>query len=495
MRTLLWVVVVAVVNLGCPAPGPSDGGTGGGFPLGGGVGAGGGTGGGATGGGTGGATGGATGGGTGGATGGGTGGATGGGTGGGAQSATLTFETFAFYNPALAASADGALHLIFNLNNSPSNLQYARCVGDCGVGSNWVTTTIGQADFIGSPRLVVGSDNRVHVLYDATTNRVDALNYATCAANCAQPASWTTTNLASLVGGGWVSPGRGAPLAIDSQNRLSFTVDRKIYTNGGLTLVTCGAGCTNVASWQSGTIRATGTRTALAARGTTLHQLVDNAGTSGGGNRLAYRTCSSDCTQAANWQELPDIFVYDGAMPLSIAVTAQGGVRLAYNQGVSASTEPANIKAQDNRLLIWSCDSNCLQQASWSGLIAGAARDGEDGINLAEFGGALVLSLSNGDRVIARVCEQGCLQEANWQAADLDTSQAMAAQYNPFTAASTACGGASPTTASWVLSQGVVAVRPDGAAALVHTASILRTCPGSTSVGYLPGYGRLVYLP
>jgi hypothetical protein len=43
------------------------------------------------------------------------------------------------------------------------------------------------------------------------------------------------------------------------------------------------------------------------------------------------------------------------------------------------------------------------------------------------------------------------------------------------------------------LTQGVVAIRPDGSLAFAHTASILRTCPNSTSVGYLPGFGRFVF--
>lgn len=72
--------------------------------------------------------------------------------------------------------------------------------------------------------------------------------------------------------------------------------------------------------------------------------------------------------------------VHDGVIPTAIAVTASGGVRVAYNQGVWASNQTP-IKAQDNRLLVWSCDSNCLAAAGWSGTVIGNSLDGEEGTN------------------------------------------------------------------------------------------------------------------
>jgi hypothetical protein len=50
-------------------------------------------------------------------------------------------------------------------------------------------------------------------------------------------------------------------------------------------------------------------------------------------------------------------------------------------------------------------------------------------------------------------------------------------------------------TASWHLTQGVTTIRPNGSVAFAHTASMLRTCVGSGAVEYLPGFGRVVYLP
>lgn len=481
MRTLLMAASMAAL-CGCPSPGTGTGG-GSGSTTGGGGGA-------STGGG-----GGSLGGGTGGALGGGTGGSTG--TGGGATGAgTVTFDTFAFYKPVLLSGADGVLHLVFHTNTSPSTVQYARCPSACGIGANWTVAILATEEFTGSTRMVIGADNRLHLLYDIThTSGAAELIYATCGSNCTQPTSWTKTNLASLFGGGWDSPSNGTPLVIDSQNRLSFTVDRVIYANGGLTLATCAANCSALASWTAGTIRANGTRTVLAAQGTTLHQFVDNATASATGTALAYRTCASNCTLEASWRELPNLFFYDGQKPLSMAVTAQGGVRIVYNQGVSDASAPAPVKVQDDKMLFWGCDSNCLTLASWTGFITGAVGDGAEGLAMAEQLGSLVIAISNSSRVFARYCSSNCLTDTNWQVADVDTITAMTADSDPYTYSAVTCSGSRPQSASWNFSSGVVAIRPDGSAAFSHHASILRTCTGGSSVQYVPGFGRFVFVP
>ncbi len=465
-------------------------GTGGGGGATGGGAAGGGSGGGSTGGGSGGSTGGGTGG-----SGGSTGGGTGGSGGGAAQLKTVTFDTFAFFKPQLVASPDGALHMLFNLNTSPSSVRYARCASACGVGANWTTTILATGQFTGSTRLAVGADNRVHAMYETSGTGVPSeINYATCATNCAQIASWTKVNLASLFGGGWSSPSRGIPLVIDAQNRLSFTVDRSTYSGGGLTLATCGADCTNLANWTAGKIRSGGTRTALAVQGTTLHQIVDNE-TTLPATSLAYRTCASNCTQEASWQELPNFVAYDGARGLAIAVTAQGGIRLAYNQGTAAAGESAAVKMQDKKLLFWACDANCLQLANWSGVILGDVDEGAAGLAMVTRANTVVLAVTNSAKVYTAVCQQGCTSLSNWGAADIDTSAKMTADYSPFVFAQTSCGGVLPQSATWHMENGVLAVRADGSAAFAHAVSVLRTCPSSTSVVYVPGFGRVVDVP
>jgi len=416
---------------------------------------------------------------------------------GGSESAgAVTFETFAFYQPSLLFDADGVLHMAFNLNTGPSQVQYARCAADCGVGSNWETTIIDTHNTTGRVRMVIGTDKRLHMIYDTSDGgSASGLIYATCASDCTDAGNWVKTELASLFGGSWNSPSNGAPLVIDANNRLTFTVDRKIWLNGGLTLATCAANCSTLSNWSAGTIRSGGTRTSLAARGTTLHQLVDNDTTTTDATALSYRTCSANCTNPASWQELPDMFAYDGLQATAIAVTANDEVRIVYNQGVSGANQSAAVKAQDNKMLIWGCDADCLDAKSWSGFSIGNAGDGAEGIAMAELGGALVLSVTNTSRVLTRYCTENCLVDSNWDEAIIDSTDELTATYDPYTLTATTCVDRPPQSATWHLQQGAVAIRPDGALAFAHAAYLLRTCPLSSTVDYRPGYGRLVFAP
>lgn len=490
----LSLVVVAVFCLGCPGPGPSGTGGGGGVATGGGSNLGGGLGGGGgavTGGGTGGGT--VTGGGTGGGTvtGGGGGSVTGGGTGGGAQAGTVTIEQLGFVEPAIVSGADGVLHLVFTSGPTPdSSFGYARCASNCGVTSSWTVTLMDSgAPLKNRSRLVIGTDGRLHALYETVENGLTQTVYSSCASNCTVAGSWSKLYLTTLFIGSSGSF-HGAPLVIDSQNRLSFIVS-PLTTNPTLTLVTCGGSCDTLTNWTAGVFRVGGSRTSMAARGTTLHAVTFNEDDS-----LVYRTCASNCTQTASWQESPPLFIHDGAMPTAIAVTAQGGVRIAYNQGTSASNQSAAIKAQDNRVLAWSCDSNCLVTASWSGTIVGNARNGEEGISLAEAGGALVLLTTNTDDATGLICTAGCTNGASWQTVPVDSSTAFGAQYNAITYGSGGCSAPPASFAAWYLDDGVVAIRPDGSVATAFGSHILRRCtPGQVNATFMPGFGRIVYFP
>lgn len=279
-------------------------------------------------------------------------------------------------------------------------------------------------------------------------------------------------------------------MVIDSQNRISFVVSTLTF-NATLTLVTCGGSCDTLTNWSTGVFRQGGTRTAMAAHGTTLHAITWNDNDS-----LVYRTCASNCTQPTSWQETPPLFIHDGSMPTAIAVTASGGIRVAYNQGVSASNQSAAIKLQDNRLLAWSCDSNCLQTASWAGTIIGNAEDGNEGISLVEAGGTQVLLSTNSIDATGLLCSANCTDGASWQTVPVDSSTAIGNQYDPIAHGSVGCSNGNAYFAAWYLDDGVLAVRPDGSVATAFGSHILRKCTAlQTSASYLPGFGRLTYFP
>ena len=479
MRGLMRVVVAVAFLFGCLSPGPGPTGGGGGSLFTGG-------GGGSTNGGGTGTTGGGMGGGT--TTGGGGGSATGGGA---AQPSTITIEQLGFSDPAIVAGADGVLHLAFTNGPTPdSSFGYARCASNCGVSASWSVTLIDT----GAPqksrsRLVIGTDGRLHALYETTENGLTQTVYSSCASNCATAANWSKTYLTSLFIGS-SSEVHGAPLAIDAQNRLSFIVST-LTTNATLTLATCASSCDTLTNWTAGTFRTGGGRTAMVARGTTLHAVIFNDSDS-----LVYRTCAANCTQAASWMESTPYFIHDGRMPTAITVTAQGGVRIAYNQGTSASNQSAAIKAQDNHVLVWSCDANCMAIANWGGTIVGSARDGEEGISLAESNGLLVLLTTNTDDATGSICTAGCTNGASWQTVAVDSSTGFGAQYNPITWGSAGCSSPPAYYAAWYLDDGVLAVKPDGTVATAFSSHMLRRCTsGQVSATYLPGLGRITYFP
>jgi hypothetical protein len=418
------------------------------------------------------------------------GGATGGGAAGGEQPGTVTFDQLAFNYQSLVSGPDGVLHLTFVDGPTPdSSFRYARCAQNCGVGSNWTVTTIDTgAPTKSDTRLVIGTDGRLHALYETYELSNTQTIYSSCASNCTVATNWSKNYLTQLINGSSAAY-RGAPLVIDSQNRLSFIVSTKTI-NATLTLATCAANCDTFANWTAGTFRTGGGRVAMAARGTTLHAVLYNELDS-----LVYRTCASNCTVATNWQESPPLFIHDGSMPATIAVTAQGGVRVAYNQGISASNQSPAIKAQDQRVLVWSCDANCLVPTSWAGVIVGTVRDGEEGMSLAEQSGALVVVTTNTIDATYLLCTSGCTSDANWARGFVDSTAAFSAGYPPATYAATGCS-AQPYFAAWYLDEGVVAIRPDGSVAAAFSSHMLRQCNvGMTTSTYLPGFGRVVFQP
>jgi hypothetical protein len=229
----------------------------------------------------------------------------------------------------------------------------------------------------------------------------------------------------------------------------------------------------------------------MAARGTTLHAITHNEN-----DALVYRTCAADCTVTANWQESGPLFIHSGYTPTAIAVTAQGGVRVAYNQGVSDANQTPEIKQLDHKLLVWSCDANCMDARNWQGVMLGGDGEGQKGLSLAELGGALVVLATNATDAPAYICPTGCTDGANWVRVPVDSSEAFRLQYDPVTYGSTGCSSGPASFAAWYLDDGVAAIRPDGSLAFVFGSHMLRECsPTQTMPTYLPGFGRFVYMP
>lgn len=405
-------------------------------------------------------------------------GSNGGGT--GATGGAITFTTLGWERASLVSGADGTLHLLFAAGDNPFTVQYGRCASNCGSASSWTLTVIEQgAPRIGRTELAIASDGRLHARFDLDGSNDEPI-YATCAGDCSMVGNWKKVNLTAVLGG-TTAELWGHPMAVDSSGRVSFiTSDQRFPAD--IRLNSCAANCDNAANWTSALIRSDGRKSSMVAQGGTLHHLIDD----GAGN-LRYRTCASNCTSAASWTESGPLFAHDYSQPTAIAVSANGTVHVAYNQGM-VSGQSAQVEAQNDRLLYWQCASNCMDPASWSGTVFNAA-EGQKGLAMAERNGAVVLGLAQGLEATAKLCTSGCTDGAKWRTVTLDSQARMTADVDPYSVRNCTNNNTPPELATWFPEEPTVAIQPDGTAAIAWGMWMNRQCPGSV-LARQQGYGR-----
>lgn len=416
------------------------------------------------------------------------GGVTGLGDGGAAENASvITVQELGFSSPRVAVSSDGTVRVVYTAGAAPQRLYYAECKDDCGAEAGWTHMPLDEAGFITYPRIAVGADGTTHLVYERSENG-DRTFYARCAGACTQTASWKAVDLTETVGNTRTAY-RSAPIAVGSDGRVSF-LTQDLSVNGRVVVASCKTGCEQAASWSAGIVRNGGNRFAMAAHGTTLHQIFNDEA-----NALRYRRCDANCTVAESWKESQPLFPHDGNPPTAIAVTDSGVVHVAYNQGAPASGDP-NAAPTNTRLIVQRCDGDCLAPSAWSGVALGEPRDGEEGLSLLSAGEAVVVASTSTLNVTTYVCAGDCANDQSWGSAVIDDSQTIAGEFDPYVAAATGCtSGTRPQFAAWYPKDGVVAVTPAGSAVFVHASYLLRQCPGATSSTRLPGFGRIVYVP
>lgn len=416
----------------------------------------------------------------------------GGGTGGsGQQGGALTISSFVFA-PKVVAGPDGVFHHVHR-TQSPDTIVYGRCAANCATTQGWSFVTIDSANgFLSASRLAVGADNRVHVVYSASgpTRNI----YATCASNCTVATSWTKVDL--VTDSNCDSEDQGTNLFIDSQGRLTFL--NSDFNTSAICVNTCAQGCTTPSNWSTGKIleiRVSGRRInhALALGGTTLHLLYDDLSAG-----LRYGSCSSNCTQAANWTLSAPLF-WHGDTPVSISSTAAGRLLIAFNQGVTDAAAPMEVKAFDHKLLAFTCAGNCGVRGSWNGVSFGSDDDGSTGVSaLSDPTGGLVVSTeAAGTRLF--LCESGCENGASWQGGELETTagllMALPDPYNVLGCTDQNGVEVRAAYAGWNPERPWVAVNQAGGLLISTMTRGLRRCPGLTTSAAFPGYGRLIYAP
>ncbi len=410
----------------------------------------------------------------------------------GGESGHLSITEVGFSEPALATGPDGIFHVTFNSGASPSVVFYGQCKRDCHLGPSWKWVTLeSTTNFAAHARLGVGPTGRVHVVYElGGPSSEERTIYASCAGSCDQGGNWAKTELTPLQGYN-AAAYRSAPLVVDSQDRVSFITD-DLTVNAKVLLTTCASGCDQLSNWKAGYIRTGGHRMEMAAGGTTLHMVLNNDFSA-----LVYRTCSANCTEEASWQESPPLFTHNGQSAVSLTATPGGALKLAYNQGTAPDNESDAVKAQNRKMLVWTCPGNCAQQASWKGVVLGELGEGDDGLKLVSAGDTMVLTTTTVSELRVRVCSAGCEDAQAWTGGVVDSSEAISAAVDPYAIQGCSSNGMAvrPAFAAWYPNAPAVTLTPSGGALFVHAPYILRTCSGSGSPTRLPGIGRVIWAP
>ena len=492
MRAAMMMVVVAVVTMGCPGPAPS--GTGGGSATGGGgtfpFGGGSATGGGGTfpfGGGTA-ATGGS------GGTGGGTtqtggGSATGGGGGGTTSTGgTAIFANPGFYDQMLAVGADGTVHLA-HTTGAAQNVRYGSCRANCGTVEAWNEvdlTTAGAlgATTVGVEGLQIDATGRLHLLMSGVvvSGHANEIVYASCAANCGSPASWTFTDLGSLAPGA-SAIGTYGTLMVDGAGGVSFL---SFGTFNSLTsrFYSCASNCTQSSSWSQGPALNGNPLKAQRDASGVVHVMMRGGATANNDSLLNYARCASNCTAPGSWRISTLGFLTNGKdYVFGFGVSPTGRVSMAYNQGVTTDSA-----TDSKKLFVASCTppADCLNLDQWTSFSIGVSEEGSDGATLTASGEGLLLATTDGFQTKLYGCDASCGTGGSWTGPTvIDDTQLINQALPPWTGLCSAGSG------SWWPQKPAVAVTASGVAVVYNPYGVI-TCPGAPSIGRAPPVGRLI---
>jgi len=235
----------------------------------------------------------------------------------------------------LASDASGALHLLFfDAGSFPAwqaTLAYARCTAACGDSANWRETVLDSSRQVNEdePKLIAAApDGGVHVFYAKGATLI----HASCAAGCAAPA-WQSGAIPgiALPGGPGTFFGvyvRAVSLAFGPGGALDLAY---LDGLGGLAFATCAAPCTSPGSWSTTSLPFVTSDVSLAAdrAGTLYLATIDTAGP-------AVSRCAADCLAPASWKTTPissAVRGYRSRGKVAVAVDSAGHVLVASTTG------------------------------------------------------------------------------------------------------------------------------------------------------------------
>lgn len=255
------------------------------------------------------------------------------------------------------------------------NYKYAACDANCGSASSWTITKIGATSSIdtnsydnpqrsfaldpqGRPRFVFYRSEIPH-------DELDGVQYMSCNIKCSSAANWTETRI------DW---GGIANADIFDYPSLTFTqagqprLVTQIFTQeekqSGVYYLACDTNCTSSTNWKHVRLYDRGfgihATWALALNATDQPRLafyqaeLDN----GGGDRLYYAWCDTNCLTRSNWRQTTTGLAKGDGQDADLALDTQGRPRIAYRRGDSQGLG-----------YLW-CNADCTTPGGWSNQVA-----------------------------------------------------------------------------------------------------------------------------
>jgi hypothetical protein len=223
----------------------------------------------------------------------------------------------------------------------------------------WGTVEIEDStDGITDPYIKVDQDGRVHVSYRAKNKNPDgsifvSLSYATCAANCLDPASW---DIIRVDGGSGVNE-FAAPSHIfvtGSAVHISYHANQTLKYATCLLIDDCG---NDLLKWKITVVDApggtgdVGTDSSIAVNNQGIH--ITYRDNRAGDMRYAFCPIASDCTLPASWQSVAVDTVGDVGAITQLKIGANGRLHVSYKD------------RSNNDLKYGTCPGECLNPTRW----------------------------------------------------------------------------------------------------------------------------------
>ncbi|MGB2346789.1 MAG: putative Ig domain-containing protein, partial [Candidatus Poseidoniaceae archaeon] len=313
----------------------------------------------------------------------------------------------------IAIDSNGFKHISYY---GGGDLKYAT-----DTSGSWVVTTVDTSARRESTSIAIDSNDAVHISYQGSGN----LKYATCSSSCATASNWDLVSVDTTS----TNVGEYGSIAIDSND----TIHISYFDNGNndLKYATCSNGCTSASNWTNVSVYTTGvvgmfTSIAIDSNDA-LHVAFWNR-TSGHTGFLRYATCSSDCTNTSNWNDVYIATYISGYGFTSLAIDSNDAVHISY-RGINPQ-----LPTVYTNLNYATCSSGCTTASNWDVVSVDTASYPTAYTSLAIDSNDAV-HISYGDNNINgglryATCSSGCTSGSNWNKVGLDATADYLGYYN-----------------------------------------------------------------